>query len=830
MATTAPARNMYEIAFDYGLWWETAIGGSIFPDSPYLQISATGDLAAGNEYARAALKFSTSVPSWVTVGDITERHAILWMYGDCKASDQGGSLKIATINAAWDMSSTQAHMAAIATGAWSISMTPVPDRGQGWIAIPLLSGSTTLRNANGIMLKIATSILHCGAFRFMKDPEPTGRAYLAYNILDTVHGSATARLEADADALAALTKAGTVYSIAGNIIRSHILPDESDVPIVIGKGSSLAINSHSVQLPETWKLDRGNRGSLSMSRAVVDLLDYRGSLIEVSLTQRIAQKTASTIATQKGIIGSVNKTLIEQDTVIEDILKESLNMTPYYRDPVTGIESVNILSEPRMYALLLILINGGGIPWSRFRQADLVWLLRRFGIVWDNITENSAAMAAFTVASFAEEYGAQYGICLSRGVDDSIIIWHPAVYRPSMKVWSVNDKDINDIRYRKVSSIDKYDMVVINTDEIQWDTAMSRQIDGKDKKYSVTGLTGVFATREVCRYSLGRQLAQRFIADHEEYEFIAGAGAIPWEVGDKLKITSSRNNLSDTVFTIADIDGKGLGGKYKVFAIRWPDSPGLQSTWKNTDIKGIYRLEEWDTAAGTGVNQSHEGRAGNFTVTTINNLLHYDWRGPVANVDLTAPATFAPYGGGGSSTYYDLVDFVLAIFGRQDTDPNPGAQDQTYTRILMFRKSINNHAVICGIKRIPHNDGHGVDYYSTVDTRIFLGATDDYTADPIVWNHAGADYVETPPGFSTNTWGWNYGVAVQWHSDSARLWVDGVYIGEITAFDADIDICEFDTPVHAEHKVGCIRWLQKTGGWFSADRLIGRCGEDTYYP
>jgi len=830
MATISPARQMYEIVFAEGLWWEQAVGGGIYPNSPYLQVSGTGNLVAATEYARSALKFSASVPAWATVGNIAEKPCVLWLYCDSNTTDSGiQGIRIATISEAWTMASDQPTMRAIDTGTFSAVISSYPTwTGQGWMAFPLTSSSAVLRNANGIVIKMNSDLAQVSSYRFMKDPAPVGRAFLSYDILDTIHGSATARLEATAEALAALTNSQGVYSISGKIIQSNIRPDESDVSIIIGKGSSLAITDHSIQLPETWKLANGNRGALSLSRSAVDLLNYRGAIIEVSLKQKLGYLAETTIATQKGIVGSVEKTVIEQNVTIGDILFESLAMAPYYREQVLGVESVNILSEPRLYALLLILINGGGVPWSRFRQADLVWLLRRFGIVWDDITESAGAMADFTVASFVEEYGMQYGLCISRGLDDSIVVWHPAVYRPSMKVHSVNDTEINDIVYRKVNAIDKYDMIVVGSEDVMWDAALSHQIDGRDKRYTVPTLAGVFVSSDVCQYAIGRQLAQRLVAKHEEYEFSAGARAIDWEIGDKLKITSTRNGLSATVFTIVSAKGDPLTGNFNVTAIRWPDSPGLQSTWEATNLKGIYRLEEWDTAAATGVNQSPIGGAGDMTVTTLNGLVHEDWRGPLANVVMRAPATFMPDGGGGSAKY-DLVDFVLGIYGRQSSEPYGGSgRDEMYTRILMFHDLSGTEALVCGIKRVGADNGHGVTYYSTTDTRIFLGATADYTAATITWNASG--YTETPPGFATNAASWNYGVAVQWHGDVAKLYVDQILIGTINAFDADIDTCDFHTPIPGEHKIGCIRWLQNSTGWFDVSRLAGRAGEDVYYP
>ena len=130
------------------------------------------------------------------------------------------------------------------------------------------------------------------------------------------------------------------------------------------------------------------------------------------------------------------------------------------------------------------------------------------------------------------------------------------------------------------------------------------------------------------------------------------------------------------------------------------------------------------------------------------------------------------------------------------------------------------------IKRVGQPDGLGGTYYPTTDLRIGLGHTRNYLADPIGWQ----DYVESPPGFSTGSAEWIYGIAVQWYGTAARLYIDRTLIGEITVPDSLLTDVSFYTPVHAEHKMGCIRWLQNSTDWFDVERLVGKPGEDNYYP
>jgi len=394
-----------------------------------------------------------------------------------------------------------------------------------------------------------------------------------------------------------------------------------------------------------------------------------------------------------------------------------------------------------------------------------------------------------------------------------------------MQVWSVDDSDISDVVYRRGNATDSYTEVTIgdiNPGRSNGDVALSRQLDDRDNPYSVTSMSGIFSNM-VSKYALARQLAARLVQRHEMYCFTAGPRATLWEVGDKLKITSTRNRLSDTVFTLTSKKGSPLSGSYQIETIRWPDTPALQSTWEDTDIQGIYRLAEWDTGSATGANQSPVGSAGSLTVNTLNGLSYIDWRGPVANVDLDAPATWFP-----SFTNYDLCDFILAIYGDQDTEPySSTGPDETYTIIMKCQDATPSDNALCVyIKRTERPDGHGGTYVPTTDLRIGMGYTLDYLNDPISWE----DHVESAPGFSTNSDSWIYGIAVQWHGTEARLYIDRELVGSITTRNSDLTDVSFYTPVSTEHKIGCIRWLQKTDDWFDADRLVGQPGDDNYYP
>jgi len=821
MATILPARRMYQIEYDYGLWWEQAGGGSIYPNSDILLVSSTGDQTTPTEYARSAIQFKTNVPTWSTVGSLTELNAVLWLYLEAYGYSGGiGNIQIAPITAAWNMSSSQVTMRSIATGAYSGAIAPSPNQERGWVGFDLGTNSSLLRSTHGICIKINTTLAGPSSFKFSRVPVPVGRAYLAINVLNAINVDAVDRASLDSSLLEAMKSSSPTYSLSARVKQEPIVPSRSDIPVTLGR--DLQFNRN-VPFPETWRMSVPSLGNLSFSLDV-DLLPYRGSILETSLKVRSGQKAPVVIAKQNVILGEVDSTFSQQEVVTADPLKEMLSMVPYRRDPILGMENVQIDTESRLYAMLAVMINGAGIGWERIRQKDLYWLMLRFGSIWDRISKTAADMRSYTIDNFVQEIGAQYAIAISRGNDDSISIWHPAVYRPSLRVWEINDTEIANVHYKRKDGQDTYDIVKIQTTPVSLEDEFPTRLDSRDNIYSLSSLGGCFNSYQAARASLGKQLAQRLTCPYYTYEFTAGPVAAAWEVGDKLKITSKSNSFSNKVFTIIRISGKSVDGKYKIQAVHWPQSPGYQSTWQDTGLKGIWRFWKWDTWAKTGANQSPIGNAGSMTVTTFSDILHLDWRGVVGNADITAPATFAPDNGGGSSKY-DLVDFILTLIGEQASDPTYGAGDPAWTNILRFEDSASNKAVYCGIHRVSAPKPTGT-YYSSCDLRFFLGYTANKTTNPIVWSSK----VESPPGFGNFTNPWTYGIAIQWHNNTVRLYVNQALMGAITVAGTNYNTVKLITPVGTEHKVGCLRWLQNQDDWFSPSQCVGAIGHDNYYP
>lgn len=840
MATKSPARNYYQIEHEYSLWWEVGVGGNIFPRTNHLVVALDGQ-PASSEVSRAAIQFNTSVPSWVSLGTVTEKDPILWLYIDPKNKDSGSGIELAQINAAWDINSTQAHMASIATGAWFGIFTE-SNRMEGWAAFDLTGRTGTwLRNTNGIMIRSYNDGMssHRKVYHFRKSPAPMCRAYYQYPLTGAIPGDATVRTDLTDDQKSWMGKKSTMWAVSGKVKQASKLPNNPDIDITIGGKSKLNLSNRKMQWPESWKLSKGGRGTVSLSKSGLNLADYRGYLLQATLSMRNAQKPSVTVMEDLAIIGRTTKTLSDQTATLEDSLKQILSQKPYYRDAIAGFESVEWTGTTSIFVLADALINGGGINWERFRFGDYYWLMKRFGAVWDPVTYTITETIASTIASIVEDMGKQYGIIITRGNNGEILMAHPAAYRPSMKVHTLEASEMSNTSLAEESTNGIYNKINVTypTYDRSFHGLGDLQItqDIVDHTYEV-GTAKAMGVLAEAGYALCRQLSQRLCGRKLTLDTTIGAKGFDWEIGDQIVVTNPDFDLSADAFILADIKGDNASGKNQVQMLRYPDSPGLHSLFQGSDLQGIWRWQEKSSnAVWTGANMSWEGSAGAFTKDGTADFLNIDWRGPLVgytasgNPDqaLTAPSPFFPTDVADTT---DVLDFVAGVYDHQPTDPPAPWTDKNFVHLCHIRKAGTNEAVIVGIYRPEINPGAG-SYRSAVENKFFIGHTLNWTTNPIVWT----TIAYSPPGVAskytgTQDDGWmNYGLAVKWRNLVLGLYVNQELQCSLSLSKTGYDEVFFMTPVPDEHRIGCVRWLKSTED-IDSTRLLGHNGVDEFYP
>lgn len=142
-------------------------------------------------------------------------------------------------------------------------------------------------------------------------------------------------------------------------------------------------------------------------------------------------------------------------------------------------------------------------------------------------------------------------------------------------------------------------------------------------------------------------------------------------------------------------------------------------------------------------------------------------------------------------------------------------------------KSTTTEAVIVGVYRpnIP------VTGRTASANKFFIGHTLDWTANPITW--VAIRY--SPPGISTRNTGYyedgwmDYGLAVRWKNTVLELFQNQEVICTLSLSKTGYDEVFFMTPVQAEHRIGCVRWLKSVND-IDPIRFLTINGVDEYYP
>jgi len=787
-------------------------------------VSGTGD--GLSEQTRCAMKFDTTAPpSWVTDGDAVELDSLLFLYLGSDSSDSGTGFRAAKVTAgAWNASSNWATMHGLTLGAPTGAQTPLPSgKLAGWVAMPFAFKSADYRNTLGMVFNLImpSAVLDC--YKILKDPAPFVRAYYQYPVDDVIEPDATQRITLSDNIRADTGKSTTEYFLAASIQQSHISAIDVDISVTLGKDSDMAVLSREMPFPETWEPKYEGRGSVEIAKDV-DVGDYGGSLLNISHTERNGQKGMAEIGNSAVIIGEVHEGDTDFEVTLEDPIAETLKRVPYLKDKVAGLQSVNVFSENALWAFVSMFVNGAGIPWGKFRQADLVWLLRRFGGVWSAVTKSTVDLKTTTLGPLLKEWGEMYGICLGRGSDDAILIFHPTAYCPSLEVWDFNLNDATGISLIDNERNKSYNFITVNGYDVTFPGARPTKYDKVDSAYTISGLGGDF-THDEAKAGLGLHLALRLCGRYRLLSFTAGAESILWEEGNQVRVTSTSRRLSAVPFLVIGTKASPIKGKVIVTLVHYPDNPAMHSTFLDTGLEGLWRWYNWHSGSGTGANQAWTGSAGAWSGGAGVTKKYIDWQGALCDLDETITgANFAPED---TADLCDLVDFILGINGDQTTSPySVATRDNEYNQVLSFRNG--NAAVIVGIHRVDTGSAGGIQP-KAVENTLFLGYTTDYTASTIAW----AQIIETSPGIGLAGDWMDYAVAVQWQDTACRLYINREYIGVITIAKTGFDsgIRAIETRVDTEHLVGLMRWLQRADGeWFEMDRLLGKNGTDPYYP
>jgi hypothetical protein len=825
MATKMPAQVFWQAEFSEGNFWDNPGGaaGTAY-NLGYMYTSVDND-SPPNELYRTAMKFDLSTePDWISLGNPTELNAVLFFYLGNNSSGASHKYDVALIDSgdAWDDSSNWATMEGLTLSAFTqtdyIYPSQVPT---GWAAIPLPYDYDDLKaaNANGMVFTLgfigaATNT----SLQILKDPAPFLRFYYQYPLDAADEADATERITYTEDEQAMLTSTSSVFDIDANIKIDNIMPASTNTPLEVGSFGGLF--DRSVNIPESWLINATGSGSMTISKSP-SLLEHQGALITTLINVKNRMKPTIQIVGGSGTLENASMTPLHQELTLADPLLTLGDRELVYRDALVGYENVEVDGERPLFALLSLLINGGGMSWEEFRHNDLVDLQEHFVTTWGDVTYTTAEIEEMSIQDVLEELGLMYGLFLSAGAD-GIKVFHPAAYSESLRVWEVTDDNCESATVEVLQSLSGYSSVSVNGVKASLYTADEVHPGKINKVYNVENPASAFSDDEACR-GLAVMLTERFCGEVLVLNLVQNLGALIYEEGDQLVCTLDSLEIDGDAYMITSVVPDIAAGIVNVQAMRWPNSPSMTNTFRDTGLQGIWRWVDPVTGGASGANISPIGSAGSFSAGAPGgSFTPVHWRGGLCNVNADAPAVWAPTDVANTE---DLVDFTLGVYGSQASDPYGISRDPEYTHILSFRDRADR-ALILGIHRPDCGGGAVIDPEVWANT-LFMGETPDYFATPITWDN----YVETIPGLGQDGQWRTYSLALRWRGNTVFFYVNRQYIGGFNCLKSFVESAHVETHVEAEHRIGELRWLTLTDGRaFGTERMQGVNGQSNYYP
>ena len=797
MATRQPYRNYYQLEAESWVWWadDPAYGSWIEHNGDKL-------IMASESYSpvmKCAVKFKlpSSLPGWITKGPISSKLMGVGAFVISAASDMWGQigLRALKITSAWDSSSSVAQMRAVAApGAFTL-MGFFQDGYSGVdITHDLTSGTGVIvPDANGIMFYCNSNVYK--AVTLASDPKIVLRYYYQYAPGFTGHADAIQRTDYSG-IVESMLKGETGYKrvqIAVNGLKKERQPAESNASISVLKGQG-SIIQRQLNYPKPWEPALMTAGALPVSMSErAEMQKAEGSLLETTVSIIDLSGASHTLAKQKQIANESS----ENDGGVGELALSSPMQAMMARGvtlwDVLGQESdhssfgVEYSDEPILYVLLSVIMNASLLPFSSYYYDDFSELYTRFRTTWQNVTLTKSEVLGMTVKNFWDTYAPMYGLHMTEMADGCWSMFHPGVYRSSMRVKRISNKDTAKASFKigRKSRTSTFTTVKIsdnrspgatNTEVVQ-PRKIQVDADWRESAFSFTAQGVIFysgipsgfgADWEVAKKGLGNQQAQYLCGECLEIAGVLTLEYIGVNTGDILVIeTDSREDLL-AICTFASLDPNTLRTKFK--ALHFPDYNGLHSVFQSDGILGLWR----------GLFNSERGTDGDWTFGAwVPVYLRAHWQGQMNGGFLATGASSYLTNTANYSDTFDLAMGGMWELVYDDMQEQPSWWNATtVVPFMVWRKAAGDETLVFGIERPGYSGGDAVKlnsicvrYYGTMNA---MGT-------------AGIVSFNAPPGLlglqtliSYETCFQTASFALSWKDTTIRLYLDRRLILETT--------------------------------------------------
>ena len=819
MATIRPSRTYFDAVATSWCYFDGGGGGTVIEHNGSILMIGLGSW-------KSAIQFdNTTAPSWTSDGPIAGAGlSLISVLSQLVDYGGGNTISIAPILDPWDSSSNIATMQGLTVGTYR-TMGPVASN----YGIPNSWHSATQDFPTyGFMLRTSTSTIA----RLATDPLPMIRYFYQYSPTSTTRSDATERETFSADTLAVL--AGTAkadhYRVDIDVLSSEIRPGLSDIEIAVLSGSSAGANTREATWPESWQLDIPASGSVPVSLVSnTDISGIRGMPVESEITMVLRDGTEASLGKQTQFVGD---TTYRNDGTGEIELRSPLSailssqVVAY--DPYSTA-TVNYLAEMPPYILVDMLMNTGKVLYKRVHYNDLAQLLSRFSGVFSALTYSASDLDGKTVSDIIAEIGPLFGISITQSSAGCVGFWHPAVYRESMRVWTIDEGDCvaggYSVTPRGVDGQYGYvritNTVATPLTTIVWSSNSLPSYPGfLETPFEFTTNGAVFDDTSIggtARAALGRQLAERLCNEYTECELNLRTKGLGIDIGDVVKLTGA--GLSETTrFLVLSVNGQDTTGQKVVKGIHYPKAKALSSSFEAHGIVGTWRWLD-ETGAFTSANTAPTPTDADPTSTSFATITNEHWQGAMfatGNATWSVPLI--------SATKHDVIEQCYMI---HDGVAGNGGADTRYLPLFYWTKATGNQALEVGFFR-PTYSGPGIDY--SAEAQMYVAHIVDTTAPLGTYTFVAVAY--SPNGVcgrQTGTSDIPVSISLQWDdSGNVNLYLDRSLVVSGTGFSKS----GWTTLLMSSNdsRAGCVRHLQTDEAITDLQRLLGLNGLDPYSP
>lgn len=339
--------------------------------------------------------------------------------------------------------------------------------------------------------------------------------------------------------------------------------------------------------------------------------DNAASLAEMASIQAIARHTE-----QSG--QGVDIELVSPAST--DLDGKLCRFWPVPTDPAPANE-LNYEDETAVRVLFDLLMNCcPSTRWANIVAGDWFWLRERFGGTWGKIDVTEAQCAAeSSIRSLFDSMAATLCLCVGTDLSGNVQVWHPAAYRPSIRVHTLNplEEYASGIRLEGLES-NQYSAITIPymaggvdaTETYSGDQNVALVDNGKPYSHPLPvdycdAVNCEWPQFPTIRDAMARQLGQRLLAPAVKIRFSIGLRGLTWRLGDQLIITSDVHNLTAKAFMVTALNASPMAATVDVEAVHYTGWPGGHSLFQNQAPLGIYRWRRglgWMTAVGAQEN------------------------------------------------------------------------------------------------------------------------------------------------------------------------------------------------------------------------------------